>query len=152
MLAKLFQRRHEELLYQASTKREMKKNCSGRPSLKQKRRRIGLLKRPLVAQGHKNEIPHDNRALWETFFQAWIWTNNVKELVYSLSKPKMKKDWSTKPPLEGKWRRIALPGSHQRENEEDLPSQASLEKKCSTKGKMKNCSTILPLKGKEELP
>ena len=134
----LWTKNEEEFVYQASSKGKMKKNCSTRPSLNQKTRRIGLQERPLVAQSRKNTIPHDNCALWEMFFfcQARIWTKTITELVHSLSRPKMKKNCSTKAPLKGKWRRIALPGSLYMKNEEELLYQA-----CS-KGKMKkNCST-----------
>ena len=96
--------------------RKMQKNCSTRPSLNQKRRRIAIQDRPVVAQSSNNEIPHGNRALWETFFPGLnfnknckgtvlqlLQTKNEEELLYQASsKMKMKKNCSTRLPLEEK--------------------------------------------------
>ena len=92
----------EELVYQASSRGKMKKNCSTRPSLNQRGRRIGLQEKPLVAQSQKTKS-HTIIVLYGRRFSSGLnLDKTVMELVCSLFRPKMKKNCFTKPPLKGK--------------------------------------------------
>ena len=128
-LPSLLQRiNEEELLYQVSSKSRMKKNCSTKPGgilLDQKWRRIVVLSSCKNEEILVYQASSGPRMKNKLVHHGSINGKLRKIALPGLAQGLMNKNYSTMPPLDQDWRRIVIPGLLHSKIDEELVYQAS---------------------------